>query len=61
MLAGTGALACSFDTYIPDDTTVDRMLGSDHIVLARAARSGSSRLPPSVGLPRWISHFWWIQ
>ncbi|MCV6585571.1 MAG: hypothetical protein OIF47_08545 [Marinibacterium sp.] len=35
LMAGALALACSFHTYTPAPTVIDRMLGSDHIVLAR--------------------------
>ncbi len=34
--AAPAALACAFHMYSPQDTVVDRMLASDHIVLARA-------------------------
>lgn len=34
-----GALACMFHGYIPQETMVDRMLASDHIVLARPSDS----------------------
>lgn len=37
ILAGTvsGAAACGFHNYAPQPTLVDRLIGSDHIVLAR--------------------------
>lgn len=35
LIGAQAALACSFHTYIPAETIVDRMLASDHIVLAR--------------------------
>ncbi|MGB0440903.1 MAG: hypothetical protein ACPGFC_12505, partial [Paracoccaceae bacterium] len=34
-LSATTALACAFHSYVPEETVVDKMLGSDHIVLAR--------------------------
>lgn len=34
-MCATTALACAFHSYVPDETVVDKMLGSDHIVLAR--------------------------
>ena len=36
-MCATTALACAFHSYVPDETVVDKMLGSDHIVLARPA------------------------
>ena len=38
-----GALACAFHGYIPQDTIVDHMLASDHIVLARPAADNEFR------------------
>ena len=34
-LSASTALACAFHSYVPQETVVDKMLGSDHIVLAR--------------------------
>ncbi|MEM6576968.1 MAG: hypothetical protein AAF678_00625 [Pseudomonadota bacterium] len=35
MLAAPTALACAFHTYVPQPTLVDRLLNSEHVVLAR--------------------------
>lgn len=35
LLGAPAALACAFHTYVPQPTLVDRMLASEHIVLAR--------------------------
>lgn len=39
LLAGQRADACGFHSYIPEETTVDKLLGSEHIVLARQSDS----------------------
>lgn len=36
LLPVTAARACGFHGYLPERTVIDRMLDSDHIVLARA-------------------------
>lgn len=46
-LAGAGtALACAFHNYTPDETLVDKLLGSEHIVLARADPDNPFRYQP---------------
>ncbi len=41
--AAPAALACGFHGYTPEETVVDRMLASDHIVLARPSASDPFR------------------
>ena len=40
------AMACAFHTYLPQETVVDWMLGSDHIVLARTDPDDPTRFAP---------------
>lgn len=42
-LAASSAAACAFHGYAPQETFVERLLGSDHIVLARPSRESPFR------------------
>ncbi|MEM6637516.1 MAG: hypothetical protein AAF667_16675 [Pseudomonadota bacterium] len=45
-LVGSAALACSFHNYVPRPTMVDRLLNTEHIVLARADPDDPLRFQP---------------
>lgn len=49
-LSASTALACAFHSYVPQETVVDKMLGSDHIVLARPDPDDPTRFKAIVAL-----------
>ena len=49
-LFATAALGCGFHTYVPQPTMVDRLMNSDHIVLARPTQDDPFRFTAMIAL-----------